>query len=112
MAWAEKTTSAEREEEDGGGGVGSAVTSPPPFYLEITVDLSHWLRSGNGGANLAAHVSAPRESWPPLRAVTQETAQTFFTHARDVQSKMVNSRDVRPLGLPRVSSCQNQQRVA
>jgi hypothetical protein len=69
MAWAEKATCAEREEEDGGGGVGSTVTSPLPFYSEITTNLSRWLRSGNGGADLAAHVSTPRESWLPLRTV-------------------------------------------
>jgi hypothetical protein len=51
-----------REEEDDGGGVGwidypSAVIL---FHLwKFTADLSCSLRSGNGQANPAIHVSAP-----------------------------------------------------
>jgi hypothetical protein len=40
--------------------------------------------------------------------VIKGTVRTFFTHTRDVQSNMVNSWDVRPLGPPRVLSCQSQ----
>jgi hypothetical protein len=49
---------------------------------------------GNGKANLAVHVSAPREPWPPLCTVIKETGQTFLTHARDVRSNLVSSRGV------------------
>jgi hypothetical protein len=70
-----------REEEDDGGGVGwtdyhSAVIL---FHLwKITANLSHSLRSGNGGANLAVHASTPREPRRPLCTVIKETRQTFF----------------------------------
>jgi hypothetical protein len=36
------------------------------------------MRSGSGGVNLAIHVSAPWELWPPLRTVIEEAWQTLF----------------------------------
>jgi hypothetical protein len=66
------------------------------FYLwKFMADLRRSLRSGNGGANLAVHASAPREPRPPLRTVIKETERIFLTHARDVWSNWVNSRSVR-----------------
>jgi hypothetical protein len=62
------------------------------------VDPSHSLRSGNGRADLAIHVLAPREPRPPLRTVIKETGWTFLTHARDVRSNSVNSQDARAGG--------------
>jgi hypothetical protein len=66
------------------------------------VDLGRSLQSGSGRADLATHVSTPREPWPPLCTVIKETERTCFTHAWDVRSNVVISRDVRPLGPLRI----------
>jgi hypothetical protein len=53
-------------------------------------------------------VSAPRVPRPPLCTVIEETRRTFFTHAQDVRSNSVNSRDARMQGPQDVWSCQCQ----
>jgi hypothetical protein len=80
---------AVREEEDDGGGVGGRITPPLSFLFhlwKLTANLGRSLRSGNGGADLTVHASAPREPRPPLRMVIKKAGRTFLTHARDVRS--------------------------
>jgi hypothetical protein len=76
---------------------GGLITPPLSFLFhpwKFTVNLSRSPRSGNGRADLAIHVSAPREPRPPLRTVNKETVQTFLTHTRDVRSNVVSSQSV------------------
>jgi hypothetical protein len=88
---------AVREEEDDGGGVGWTIYPSAVilfYFWKFTADLSRSLRSGNGRANLAVHVSAPQGPRRPLCTVIKETRRTFLTHARDMQSNWVSSRSV------------------
>jgi hypothetical protein len=48
----------------------------------------------------------------PLCTVIKETGRTFFTHARDMRSNLVNSRGVRPLGPQGIKSCHCQAILA
>jgi hypothetical protein len=57
-------------------------------------------------------VSVPRAPRGPLRTVIEETGRTFFTHARDVRSNSVNSRDARVSGPQDIWSCQCQAILA
>jgi hypothetical protein len=57
-------------------------------------------------------MSAPWAPWPPPCTVIEETGWTFFTHARDVRSNSVNSRDARAWSLQDVRSCQCQSILA
>jgi hypothetical protein len=70
------------------------------------------LRRGSGWVDLAVHVSAPWTPWPPLCMVIEKTWRTFFTHARDVRSNSVNSRDAWMRGPHGVWSCQCQAILA
>jgi hypothetical protein len=85
------------------------------FLFQTRKSLVHpscTLRRGSGGVDLAIHVSTPRALRPPLCMVIEETWQTFFTHARDVQSNTVNSRGARLLGPRDIRSCQCQAILA
>jgi hypothetical protein len=82
------------------------------YFWELSIHPSRPLQRGSGWTDLVVNVSAPREPRPPLRTVIEETMQTFFTHARDVRSNSVISRDARMQSPQDVWSCQCQAILA
>jgi hypothetical protein len=97
------------EEDDDDGGMGQTCVLFSLLYpktVKSPIHPSHLFRRGNGGVDLALHVSAPRELRLPLRARIEETRWIFLTGhvGHGVKWSQWSASTMR--GPPNVRSCQ------